>query len=138
MKWLSLAFSVGFVLVAMPVLAQDATEKTTPPGTTITSTGAVTPTPEMWFYEQYAQQYRDPKAAVRQKAEERTAQRQARMAARQWFGFSNLRPTAGADYVHGDYSPRWTSRDNLHPFRWSSQGVTAVVVRPVVQSRALY
>lgn len=100
--------------------------------------GEVTPTPEMWFYQQYHQQYQDPKAAIRQKAEERSAQRRARIAAQQWFGFSKARPRAGTDCVHGDYSPGWSSGHANYPFRWTGYGVAAVVVRPVVRSRNIY
>ena len=99
------------------------------------SPGELTPTPEMWFYQQYHQQYQDPKTAVRAKAEERSAQRRARLAAMRWFGFSNSRPRAGTDPVHSDYSPAWTSRSANYPYRWGGYGVASVVVRPVRSTR---
>jgi len=99
--------------------------------------GEVTPTPEMWFYQQYVSQYRDPKTAVRQKAEVRATQRRGRIAARQWFGFSNVRPKAATDVIHSDYSPGWSSRNANYPFRWCGYGAAAVVVRPVL-SKSIY
>ena len=137
MKWLPIAFSACLLLVAVPALAQNRTTADVQLGSTI-SLGEVTPTPEMWFYQQYVDQYQDSKLAVRQKAEARSAQRRGRIAARRWFGFSNLRPRAGTDVVHGDYSPGWSSRSTNYPFRWGGYGAAAVVVRPVVKSRSIY
>jgi len=135
MKWLPSGLSIGLLLIlAAPGLAQKPTAADVRFGNTI-SVGEVTPTPEMWFYEQYYQQYQDPKTAVRAKAEERSAQRRARLAAMRWFGFSNSRPRAGTDPVHSDYSPAWTSRNMNYPFRWGGYGVASVVVRPAVSTR---
>ena len=95
------------------------------------SLGEVVPTPEMWFYEQYVQQYQDPKAMVRQKAEFRSAARQRRIAARRWFGFSNMRPAASPDPYYGDYSPRWSSNNYFNPFQWNGVAPAVTVVRPI-------
>ncbi len=100
------------------------------------SPGEVTATPEMWFYQQELEQYHDPKLAVRRKAEFRAEQRQRRMAALKWFGFSNQRPTAGVDCLHGDYSPAWTANNSHYPFRWSGYGQPWVAAVPV--GRVLY
>ena len=89
--------------------------------------GELQPTPEMWFYEQYQQQYDDPAAAVRRRAELRAAQRQGRLAAMRWFGQSNSRPQASSDPFHGDYSSRWTSNNGHYTGRW--MGTSLVVVR---------
>ena len=67
----------------------------------IMSPGEVTATPEMWFYEQALQRYDDPKYAIRAAAEQRAAQRRARIAAMEWYGYSNSRPLWGIDPVHG-------------------------------------
>src|SRR3972149_2379307 len=130
MKWLGMAISLGFLILAVPALAADPTPADVRFGSTI-AVGEVTPTPEMWFYEQYSQQYQDPKLAVRKKAEERSAQRRGRIAAREWFGFSNVRPRAGTDVVHGDYSPGWYGRNSNYPFRWNGYGAGRVGVRGV-------
>jgi hypothetical protein len=136
MKWLPILFSLCLVFLAAPVLAQAPATEDIQFSRTI-SVGEVTPTPEMWFYQQQMAQYEDPKVAVRQKAEERAAQRRGRIAARRWFGFSNIRPRAGTDVIHGDYSPSWSSGVNNYPFRWTGSGASSVVVRPV-QSTSVY
>lgn len=94
-----------------------------------TSVGHVEPTAEMWFYEQYRQQYDDPRTIVRNKAEFKAEQRQRRLAARRWFGFSNIRPQANSDPFNGDYSPRWTSNNAYYPSRWGGWGGGWVVGR---------
>lgn len=136
MKWLPTVFSLCLLLMAVPALAQAPTDGDIQLNRTI-SVGEVTPTPEMWFYQQYANEYGDPKVAVRHKAEERSAQRRGRIAARRWFGFSNLRPKAGTDIVHGDYSPSWSSGVSNYPFRWTGHGAASVVVRPT-RSTSMY
>jgi hypothetical protein len=76
-------------------------------------------TPEMWFYDQAMRQYKDPKMAVRARAEYRADQRQRRIAAMKWFGFSNSRPRASSDPFHGDYSPHWVASPGYYPSRWN-------------------
>ena len=88
----------------------------------ITSSGQVQPTPEMWFYEQYQQRYDTPAAKVEQNALFRATQREHRLAARRWFGLSNVRPQASSDPFHGDYSARWTSNNGFYPQRWTGWG----------------
>jgi len=129
MKWLLVALSVCFLAVTVPAVAvgQGSADLGYSVGI---SAGQVTPTPDMWFYEQQLQQYLDPKMMVRQKAEFKSAQRRYRIAARKWYGFSNSRPIAGIDPVHGTYSPGWTSGNNLYPFRWGNTGPATVIVVP--------
>ena len=142
MKRLTFALSALFVLVAVPAMAQSATPPTPRPArepvTLGISPGEVAATPEMWFYQQELQQYQDPKLAVRRKAEYRSAQRQARMAALKWFGFSNQRPTAGVDPYHGDYSPSWTGGNYNYPFHWSGYGAPSVTVYPATPLTRIY
>jgi hypothetical protein len=97
---------------------------------TTISPGELKPTPEMWFYEQYMRQYQDPKMAVRANAEFRAEQRARRIAAMQWFGFSNSRPQACPDPIHGDWSPGWTSNNPTYPYRWTGVGPSWYVARP--------
>jgi hypothetical protein len=99
------------------------------PVTTI-SPGELKATPEMWFYEQFMRQYQDPKMAVRANAEFQADQRRRRLAAMQWFGYSNSRPHACPDPIHGDYSPGWSSNNASYPYRWSGVGPTWYVARP--------
>lgn len=93
------------------------------------STDSITPTPEMWFYLQEQRRYDDPKAAVRRKAELRAAQRRDRIAARKWYGLSNLRPQANPTPLFGTYSPTWVA--NLwEPYRWvGASGATIFLLR---------
>ena len=79
-------------------------------------------TPEMRFYDQAMRQYKDPKMAVRARAEYRADQRQRRLESMKWFGFSNRRPRASSDPYHGDYSPGWVSNPGYYPSRWNGVG----------------
>jgi hypothetical protein len=88
-------------------------------GDSALSSSEIKVTPEMWFYDQAMRQYKDPKMAVRARAEYRADQRQHRVAAMKWFGFSNSRPRASSDPFHGDYSPRWVANPGYYPSRWS-------------------
>ena len=121
MKWLSIAAGISLVLTALPTSGQDRPDARVALKSSI-SPGEVSPTPEMWFYEQYRSDYQDPKMAVRRKAEFRSAQRQHRIAAMNWFGLSNQRPHASPDPWHGDYSPGWRSNNSVYPFQWSGVG----------------
>jgi hypothetical protein len=94
---------------------------------------AVSPTPEMWFYEQERTRYEDSKGAVRRKAEARASQRAGRLASMKWYGMSNSRPVANATPLFGTYSPMWVS-NSADPNQWRSV-VPSVVVR---QSNGLY
>ncbi len=84
-------------------------------------------TPEIWFYQQEMRRYEDPKAAVRRKAEFRAWQRQRRIAAMDWYGFSNARPTANPTPWSGVYGPGWVSNNYRHPYEWSGAGRTSVI-----------
>jgi hypothetical protein len=93
------------------------------------SPGELTPTAEMWFYEQARRDYMDPKMMVRRKAEFESAERSRRLAAMRWHGFSPSRPSASTDPVHGDAGYHWSSGNAYFPMRWSSAGGTIVVPR---------
>src|SRR4051794_32857609 len=81
------------------------------------SMGEVTPTPEMWFYEQMLRRYENPQAAVRANAEADAAARKARIATRQWYGMSNARPTANVSPYISTYSPTWVG-NGAAPAHW--------------------
>ena len=66
--------------------------------------GALTPTAQMWFYEQERRRWDDPKQAVRRKAEFKAAQRRQRIEARRWYGYSNMRPQANVTPMAGHAS----------------------------------
>lgn len=92
------------------------------------STGVVTPTPEMWFYQEEMRQYMDPKLAVRRAAEIRATERSQRIAALKWYGMSNSRPVCSADPFNGDYSPHWSSGSPNYPYRWTTTPRPWVVI----------
>jgi hypothetical protein len=83
-------------------------------------------TPEMWLYLQERDRYDDPEQAVRRKAEDRATQRNHRMAARKWFGFSNARPTASPVPIMSSYSPFWAGNDS-DPNRWNGVGPATII-----------
>jgi hypothetical protein len=150
MKRYVFAFAVVMLLTAAPAWAQVNRTKagptaptlmappvTTPANTTaptmmaerpapqqqnvITATSDLKATPEMWFYERYMQEYKNPKNAVRANAEFAAQQRANRLAAMRWFGFSNSRPRVGCDPVNVS-PPAWTSNRPLQPNQWQGTG----------------
>ena len=127
---ISIAVSILVVFSAVPAMGDN--ESTTGPFglKTSMSPGQLTPTPEMWFYEQYHEQYDDPRSGVRQKAEFRAVQRQRRLAAMKWFGFSNTRPHCAIDPADANWSPSWSSNNSFYPWQWNGIGRPWVVVRP--------
>jgi hypothetical protein len=130
MKRLAIGLFVLLVCKVVPAAAEKPNLVVRPaPTTGATFTmGQLTPTPDMWFYEQYVRQYQDPKVAVRANAEYRANQRLARLSAMKWFGMSNQRPVAAVDSLHSDYSPKWASSSANYPMRWSP--TPTVVVSP--------
>jgi len=89
------------------------------PSVTIASPGQVQATPEMWFYQQELARYNNPnpKALVRAAEQQKADQRRARIAAMQWYGYSNSRPTAGIDPVNGPLSPQWVG-NGYNSYYW--------------------
>jgi hypothetical protein len=85
--------------------------------TQVVSSGELTPTPEMWFYEQERRRWDDPQMIVRANAEERAAQRHARMSAMAWYGMSNARPTVSPDPIDNPFAPHWRS-NGYQPAEW--------------------
>ena len=136
MKKLIAATACGLVLAVVPVFAQSprAFERAATAKQEGAAKGSHTANgsslsempPELWFYTQEMRRRDDPKEAVRRKAEFRTAQRQRRIAAREWFGYSNSRPVANLDPWDTSHSPHWTANNALHPDRWVGNNRTAV------------
>lgn len=134
MKRASIALGVGLMSMATltwaapPVAKPPQQLQQQPAKTTITiSSGNLTPTPEMWFYEQSWLRYQDPKNAIRQRAEFRANQREQRLASMQWYGLSNHRPTSSADLIHGDGVPHWSSGSVAHPMRFNASASPTVI-----------
>jgi hypothetical protein len=83
----------------------------------------------MWFYEQERREYEDPRNAVRAHAEFRADQRRKRLAASQWFGYSNARPGREVTPTTTTSSPQWGS-NSYNPSIWSGVGRSTVVHLP--------
>lgn len=98
---------------------QSVTQASASTSTPVISPGEVQATPEMWFYEQSIRRYDDPKNAVRAAAEFKANQRRARMAAMDWYGYSNIRPASGIDPFAGPLSPTWIG-NGYYPQTWIS------------------
>jgi hypothetical protein len=92
-------------------------------------TSGITPTPEMWFYEQERGRYDDPKMAVRRRAEVRAQQRQDRIASSEWYGMSNSRPVANLTPWFSSYSAYWGS-NTWDPLRFRPTTTPLIVMRP--------
>ena len=90
------------------------------------SLGQLTPTPEMWFYDQAMRRRSDPHVLVQEKAGYDAAQRQRRLATQRWFGISNARPSANVTPLMGAYSPSWVS-NSPNPMQWSGQNNTPAI-----------
>jgi hypothetical protein len=85
-------------------------------------------TPEIWLFLQQQKRHDDPKQAVRRKAEQKSADRQARLAAMKWYGYSNLRPMASASPWMGTYSPYWAG-NSWDPYQHVGIGSPRVAVQ---------
>ncbi len=104
-------------LLSIALAAPLAAQQPTTTGNAEESLGEVTPTAEMWFYEQEWRRHDDPRQAVRRKAEFKAAQRLRRLTALRWFGYSNSRPIANSVPLYGQYSPAWIG-NGYEPYQW--------------------
>ncbi len=133
MVWVPLLLVVLFT--ASPCLAQQPgaeprrDREPRAAGSEATSSGTVTPTPEMWFYDQELRRHDDAKMAVRRRAEARAQARHDRLAAQQWYGIDNSRPTVSLTPLCGGYSAYWGS-NSFDPLRWRPITPTIIVARP--------
>jgi len=126
--------AVTFVAIVAPIArgaddpeVKDSARKVVPAAYQEFTLGQMTPTPEMWIYQQQLRRYSDPKAAVRRRAEFEADQRQARLAAQRWFGYSNSRPVANPTPYTGTYSPAWTS-NSPYANQWRGVNPATIVV----------
>jgi hypothetical protein len=129
MKKFALALVVGFLPTTM-AFGQQPAERLAPEPPSARDTGRmISPgeTQEMWFYEQERRRSEDPQAIVIANAQQRAAERHARLAAMAWFGMSNSRPQCNPDPVHGPYSAHWVS-NGYQPAEWVGVGGTTTVI----------
>ena len=126
-----LAFPLLACIAALSAVAQDLRRDANPriASSQETSPGVLTPTPEMWFYEQERARHDDPKLAIRRRAELRGLGRQERLATLKWYGLSNSRPSVSITPWFGSYSANWGS-NTPDPMRWRPAPVPLVVQRP--------
>jgi hypothetical protein len=124
----TIPLALGLLFVATVATAQEPgaaaarrDERYAVEGGQIATSGVVTPTPEMWLYEQQARRRDDVQLAIRRRAETRAQQRQDRIAASAWFGMSKSRPTAQIVPIYTGYAPYWAS-NTYDPQRWRPSG----------------
>ncbi len=87
---------------------------------------APVPTTEnMWFYDQAQRSYHNPKEMVRRNAEHEAVQRRNRIAAGEWFGYSNSRPSVNPNPTHTSFSGWLTSTH--HPYQWQGMGRSLII-----------
>jgi hypothetical protein len=138
MRFLPVAAAFAAMLAAAQLHAQQpgagrvaAADKTTSAGNLhVVSPGEVVATPEMWFYEQQVRRLDDPAVAFRAISAQKAADRRARLAAMRWYGFSNARPQASIDIVHGPYSPQWIG-NGYQPYSWVGPAAGSTMLVPV-------
>jgi hypothetical protein len=129
----SIPLSLLALLVALPCAGQearlnmrrDSAPRVAPPPD---SQGTVTPTQDMWFYEQEWKRHDDPKMAVRRRAELRAQERHDRLASLRWYGISNSRPTVSSPWS-GGYSA-YMGSNTYDPLRWRPMTAPVVLLRP--------
>jgi hypothetical protein len=92
------------------------------------SAGSVTPTPDMWYYQQELKRYADPKLAIRRRAEQRADQRRERLASREWYGVSNTRPMVSTSPQYMPYSTFWGS-NTYDVLRWRASPPSMIIAR---------
>jgi hypothetical protein len=91
------------------------------------SVGTLSPTPEMWFYEQMRQDANNPELIVSRRSQQAAAERKARIAARAWYGVSLARPQAHVTPFMYHYSPTWT-QNAKYPYSWGAPNVASPVI----------
>ncbi|HEY1068736.1 MAG TPA: hypothetical protein VGE52_21615, partial [Pirellulales bacterium] len=94
--------SSEYAPISEPPLAVEPVWGPTPPS--LSSAGV---SPELWIYLQERSDRLDPKLAVRAKAALEAEQRQARIAARKWYGTSLARPVVSPTPFMSGYAPGW-------------------------------
>ncbi|HYW78909.1 MAG TPA: hypothetical protein VE890_04995 [Thermoguttaceae bacterium] len=126
--FLTAGFLFALAIFAMPATAQTPAERSLSTAVTI-SPGELTPTPQMWFYEQYRREYQDPKEAIHNRAVFQAEQRERRIATMKWLGLSKARPQAAVDPWDAPVLPAWKAHYLFYPLGFRASGASAVVVQ---------
>jgi len=87
---------------------------------------------ELWLYLNEQKRYDNARLAVRRKAEIRTEQRNRRLAAQKWYGYSKARPQASVTPFSGTYSPRWSGYGGVYNWSGSNTAKTVILGNPAV------
>lgn len=120
-----MALAAGIVMLT--AVAASAQQPTGPVRQPTMSMGELTPTPSMWFYQQQMDSYLNPRFAIRRAAEQRAAERDARIASRKWFGYSNSRPMAVHTPFTHPLSATWAG-NGVDQWHWWGISPTHVLV----------
>lgn len=88
---------------------------------------------ELWLYLQEQKKAEDPMYNVRRKAAMKAEQRELRLAASKWYGYSNTRPTASGIPFMGTYSPSWIGNGSLGS-HWVGSTLAPVATIVVTQN----
>ena len=89
---------------------------------------AVAPEADQPWYYRAAPARVEQKSIAQEKAEQRAAQRMARLAASRWYGINNGRPTASALPFTTMYSHAWQSPGG-RPFAWYTSSRPVVILQ---------
>lgn len=89
---------------------------------------------EMYMMMKMWEKYDDPKEAVRRKAEQKAANRRARLASQRWYGHSQSRPLVNPAFGFS-YANRWIGT-GINPYQWRSTAYPVIVRVPVVNTIA--
>lgn len=128
MKRLILGFALLPALVFCSVATAQDLDKLPKAGDQAVAGDQVTQTEDMWFYLQELRRYDDPQVMVRRKAEQKAAQRRARLAAMRWYGWMQGRPIANPVPSMGYYSPMWGG-NGPDPYLWIGNSYVRTTVR---------
>jgi hypothetical protein len=83
---------------------------------------------QSWYYQQSTAYQPNPRAIIHQKAMARAQQRAHRISSMNWYGMSNLRPTASPTPFMSMYSPAWQMPGG-RPFAWYTSGRPTILFR---------
>jgi hypothetical protein len=83
---------------------------------------------QSWYYQPSTSYQPNPRAIVHHKAMARAQQRAYRLASMNWYGMSNLRPTASPTPFTTLYSPVWQTPGG-RPYAWYTSGRPTYVFR---------
>jgi len=131
-----LALSLSICLLAVSASAQElgGPKPVTPPIQLDLPLAVEDLPPTRNYYRASKPEQPNPYSAVHAAAAERAKQREMRISARKWYGFSNARPVAShSPHTAGSYSPSWTA-GSLEPFDWAAFGWGSVQPRSTMTS----